>query len=77
MALYILLISVVRAIRCNLNCSKTSMRGGCTVGPTRSVSFNETPEADFAEASKTALTLVVELELVVYHFLCPVWNVIN
>ena len=33
------------------------------VGPTSRVSFSETPDDDFADASKTALTFVVELEL--------------
>ena len=33
------------------NRSKTSVRDECTVGPTKSRSFNDTPEEDFAEAS--------------------------
>ena len=52
---------MVSAMRCDRKRSSTSMRGGCTVGPTRNVSLNEIPDDDFAEASKTALTLVVEL----------------
>ena len=39
------------------------MSEGCTVGLTSRMSFNDTPDADSAEASKTALILVVVLEL--------------
>ena len=38
------------------------MSGECTVGPTSSVSFRETPDEDFAEASKTAQIFVVVLD---------------
>ena len=38
------------------------MREECTVGPTRSVSFSDIPDDDLADASKTALILVVELD---------------
>ena len=41
---------------------RTLTKGGCTVGPTSSVSFSDTPEDDLADASKTALSLVVVLE---------------
>ncbi len=37
------------------------MSDGCTVGPTRRVSLRETPENYFAEASNTAVILVVVL----------------
>ena len=37
------------------------MRGACIVGPTNKQSFRETPVLDLAEASKTALNLVVVL----------------
>lgn len=62
MALYILLMSALRAMRCMRNLNKTSIREECMVGPTSKVSFNETPEEDFAEASNTGLILVVVLE---------------
>ena len=52
MALYILLISAVRATRCMRNLNKTSRREECTVGPTSKVSFRETPVGDLADASK-------------------------
>lgn len=39
---------------------RTSIRGGCIVGPTRSVSLSKLPLEDLADASKTILTLVVE-----------------
>ena len=42
--------------------SKTSISFGCTVGPTSKVSLSEIFVDNFAEASKTALTFVVELE---------------
>ena len=32
------------------------------VGPTSNVSFREIPDVDFADASKTALSFVVELD---------------
>ncbi len=37
------------------------MSDECTVDPTSRVSLRETPELDFAEASNTALILVVVL----------------
>lgn len=61
-ARYILETSAVRATRYIRNWSKTSISGGCTVGPTRKVSLRETPQEDFAGASMTALTFVVELD---------------
>ena len=60
--LYMGLTSVVRAMRCRQKRSSMSTRDECTVGPTRSWSFNETPDEDFIEASKTALTFVVVLD---------------
>ena len=62
MALYILDTSVIRATLCVRNRNKTSRRGEWTVGPTRKVSFSDTPETDLVDASKTARTFVVELE---------------
>ena len=53
-----LLTSAVRAIRWNQNLSNTSIKGECIVGPTKSVS-SEMPLENWAEVSKTTLTLVV------------------
>ena len=42
--------------------NRTSTKGGCVVGPTRSVLLRETPVEDLADASKTALIFVVVLD---------------
>ena len=39
--------------------TRTSIRGGGTVGPTNRVSFSDVPVEVFADASKTACTLAV------------------
>ena len=67
-ARYILLISAVRAIRCWRNLIKTSIRGW-TVGPTISVSLNDTPVEDLADVSNTARALVVVCFLCIQHAL--------
>ena len=54
-----LLTSAVRAIRWNQNLSNISIKRGYIVGPTKSVSLSEMPLENWAEASRTTLTLVV------------------
>ena len=54
--------SVVTATHLNLNQRSTSTSGGWIVGPTNKQSFREVPDADLADASKTARTLVVVLD---------------
>ena len=49
-AQYILDISAVSATGFIRNLINTLIKGGCTVGPTKSVSLKETPVEDFAEA---------------------------
>ena len=60
--LYILLTSAVTAILLNRNLRRSSTSDKCTVGPTNKWSFNETPDMELAEASKTACTFVVVLD---------------
>ena len=42
--------------------NKTSINDEWIVGPTNNMSFKDMPEDDFADASKTALIFVVELD---------------
>lgn len=56
-----LLTLAVRVTLWNQNLSSTSVKRGCMVRPTRSVSLSEMPLEDLADVSKTTLTLVVVL----------------
>ena len=60
-ALYILLMSVVRAIDGSLNLSKMVCSVGYNVGPVERVSFRETELDAFALASNTTRSFVVVL----------------
>ena len=59
--IYIFLTSAVRAMRWKRNLSSMSTNDGWMLGPTRSVTFSETPVVDLAEASNTTLSIVMVL----------------
>ena len=59
MARYIRLTSAFKAVQWVLNQINTSINRGCTVEPTIRVSLSEMPVAVAAEASNTALIVVV------------------
>ena len=60
---------------------RTSIIGGWTVGPTRSVSLRDTPVENLAEALNTAQTFVVVLDAFRPHALATIrwlsWSVIG
>lgn len=61
MAQYILLMSAVTVTRYSQNLSEMSTKVECIVSLTIRVLFNDAPELDLVEASKTTLILVVML----------------
>ena len=67
-ARYVSLTSANIAIRCFLQRTKTSISGGCLVGPTMRVELSEIPVEEIADASNTARMLVVVLDS-----LCTTW----
>ena len=60
---YMRLTSVVRGMRCKRKRMSTSVSEECTVGPTRSLSLRDMPDEECADASNTARTLVVVLDI--------------